>query len=93
MVGQKLVEIVAQVPADTEAVGGDLHQLALGAQILQKENKLELKENHRVDRGPPARSIAVSNQFAYEREVDGSFQTTIEVILGDEIFEREIFEG
>ena len=74
------------------AVGGDLHQQpALGAQILEKEDELELKENHRVDRGAPARSIAVLEQSPHEREVDGSLQTAIEVVFWDEIFEREIF--
>ena len=80
------MKIVAQVPADTEAVGGDLHQLALGAQILEKEDVLEFEENHRVHRGSPARSVAVLNQFPHEREVDGSLQTAIEVVFWDELF-------
>jgi hypothetical protein len=53
VIRQRLGKIVAQVPTDAQAVGGDLHKLALGAQILEKEDELELEEDHRVDRGPP----------------------------------------
>jgi len=73
------------------AVGGDLHQPALGAQILEKEDELELEENHRIYRGSPARSVEVPDQFPHEREVDGPLQTAIEVIFGYEPFEREVF--
>src|SRR3954453_24251971 len=87
------MQIVAQVPADAQAVGGDFHQLALRAQILQKEDELEFEENHWVDRRSSARSIAVPNQFPHEREVDGSLQAAVEVVFWDELFEREVIEG
>jgi len=93
VIGQGLGEIVAQVPADAQAVGGDLHQLALGAQILEKEDELELEENHRVDARTARRSVAVPYQVPDEREVDGSLQAAIEVVFGDELFEREVIEG
>jgi len=74
------------------AVGGDLHQQpALGAQILEKEDELELEESRRVDRRPPARSVAVPDRSPHEREVDASLQTAIEVVFWNEIFEGEVF--
>ena len=66
MVGQRFVEIVAQVPTDTEAVSDDLHQLALGPQSFEEKHKLELKENHRIDAGATRRGVAVPNQFPDE---------------------------
>jgi hypothetical protein len=54
VLGQRFVEIVAQVPADTEAISNYLHQLALGPQSLE--------ENHGIDAGATKRSgIAVPN--------------------------------
>jgi hypothetical protein len=93
VIGQRLGKIVAQVPADAQALGSNLHQPAHGAQILEKEDELELEQDHRVDRGPPARSIAVPDQSAHEREVDSSLQTTIEVVFRDELFEGEVLYG
>ena len=81
MIGQGFAKIVAEVPADAKAVGGDLHQLALRAQVLEKEDELELKENHRIDRGSPSGRIVLPEQFAHEREVDGSLQMAIEVVF------------
>src|SRR4051812_10188196 len=75
------------------AVGGDLHQPALGAHILEKEDELELEENHRVDAGAARRNgVAVLDQLPDERDVEGALQATVEIILREEFFEREIFE-
>src|SRR4051794_9576791 len=75
------------------AVGGDLHQPALGAHILEKEDELELEENHRVDAGAARRNgVAVLDQLPDERDVEGALQATVEIILRDEFFERDIFE-
>jgi hypothetical protein len=93
VVGQRFAQVVAQVPADAEAVGSDLHKLALRAQILEKEDELELEEDHRVDAGATRRNgVAVFDQLPNEREVKGAFQATVEIILRDEFFERDIFE-
>src|SRR5215203_340803 len=46
VVGQRFAEIVSEVPANAKAVGHHPHQLPFGAQILEKEDELELKENH-----------------------------------------------
>jgi hypothetical protein len=66
VVGQRLVEIVAQVPANTEAISDDLHQLALGPQSLEEKDKLKLEENHRIDAGATHRGVAAPNRFPDE---------------------------
>jgi hypothetical protein len=40
VVGQRLLEIVCEVPPQAQTVGHDLHQLALRAQILKEKNQL-----------------------------------------------------
>jgi hypothetical protein len=72
VVGQRFRKIVAQVSADAVTVGDDLHQLPLRAQILEKEDELELKENHRVNRGSPDPSVAVLNYFPHEGKINRS---------------------
>src|SRR3954466_5463942 len=39
VVGQGLVEVVPQVPADAKSVSHDLHQLPLASQSLEEKNK------------------------------------------------------
>ena len=40
MAGQRLGEVISQVSAEREAVGDDLHQLALGAVVLEEHDQL-----------------------------------------------------
>ena len=50
MVGQRLGQVVPQVPAQAEAVGDHPQQLSFGAQPLEEEDQLQLEEDDRVDR-------------------------------------------
>jgi len=52
VVGQRLEQVVAQVPAQGQAVRDYPHQLALGADVLEEHDELELEEDDRVDRRP-----------------------------------------
>jgi hypothetical protein len=42
MVRKSLVQIIAQIPAHAEPVGGEFQQLALRAQTIEEQHKLEL---------------------------------------------------
>ena len=53
VVGERLGQVVAEVPAQAEPVGDHPHELALGAQPLEEQDQLQLEEDDRVDRGPP----------------------------------------
>jgi hypothetical protein len=64
--------------------------LALGADALEEHRQLQLEEEHRVDRGTAARGVAIPEEFANEREVDGSLKATVEAVLWEELFEREV---
>ena len=52
VVGQRLVEGVAEVPAVGQVEAGRLDQLALGADALEEHDELELEEDDRVDARP-----------------------------------------
>jgi hypothetical protein len=67
--------------------------LPLGADALEEHHQLQLEEDHRVDRWTAARGVARPEEFSHETEVDDSLQATIEVVLRDELFEREISKG
>ena len=52
VVGQRLVQGVAEVPAVGQVEAGRLDELALGADALEEHDQLELEEDDRVDAGP-----------------------------------------
>src|SRR5262249_13388539 len=51
VVRERLGQIVADIPAQAEAVGDDLQELTFGTQPFEEEDELQLEEDHRVDRG------------------------------------------
>jgi hypothetical protein len=69
MIGQGFVEVVAEVPAQREAVGHDAHELALGAQVLKEHHKLELEEHYRVYRGASHPGVQSAHQIPDEGEI------------------------
>ena len=84
MVGQRLPEVIAQVPAQTEAVRHHAHELAFRAESLEEENELELEENDRVNRRTPRAGIAIPDESTDEGEVERVFQVAVELVLGEE---------
>jgi hypothetical protein len=68
MVGQGFVEVLAQVPAQREAIGYKAHGLPFGAQILEEHHQLQLEEDHRVHRRANRAGVEGTHQFPGERE-------------------------
>ncbi len=91
VVGQGLVEVVAHVPSQVEAVGHRLHESTFRTETLEEEDELQLEEDHRVDRSPAAPGVERAHQLPHEREVDPLLQAPVEVVLGDEEIQREVF--
>jgi hypothetical protein len=69
VVRQRLIEVVAEIPAEAEAIGGDANQLTLGAQSLEEQHQLELEEDDRVDRGPTQHFVAIPHQVTDEAQI------------------------
>jgi len=54
VVGQLLVQVIAEVPSNAQSISGDSHQLALGADPLEERHELELEEASWIDGRSPA---------------------------------------
>ncbi len=52
VIGQGLVQGIAEVPAMGEVEAGGLAELPLGADPFEEHHELQLEEDDRVDRGP-----------------------------------------
>ena len=61
VIRQWLMQVIAEIPSQTEAVGGDDHELAFRADALEKHDELELEKHDRVDGRSSASSIAGLN--------------------------------
>ena len=88
VVGQRLVQGVAQVPAVGQVEAGRLHQLALAAQPLEEQDQLELEEDHRVEARSPDPGVAVADQLAHEGEVERRLQVAVEVPRRHQVLQR-----
>ena len=89
MVGQRLGQVVAEIPAQAEPVGDDPQQLALGAQPLEEQDQLQLEEDDRVDGGSPGLRVGLPNQVAHEAEIERALQMAVEVVRGNEVLQRD----
>src|SRR4029453_15437154 len=49
VIGQRLIQRVAEIPAMGEVEAGRRDELALGADALEEHDELQLEEDHRVD--------------------------------------------
>ena len=63
---QLISEVVAQIPAQAQAVGHHPHELALGAQVLEEEDELELEEDDGIDRWSSAFRVVLPDPVADE---------------------------
>jgi hypothetical protein len=84
------VEVVAQVPAHREAVGDHPHELPLASEVLEEHEELELEEDDRVNGRPATFRVERLHQLPHEREIQPRLKTAVEVVLGYELFERDV---
>jgi hypothetical protein len=70
MVGQRFGQVVAEVPAQTQSIRHDPHQLAFGADALEEEDELEFEEHDRIDRWAADPGLGVADQIPDEGEVE-----------------------
>ena len=89
MVGERLVEGVAEVPAVGQVEAGGLDQLALGADPLEEHDQLQLEEDDRVDAGPAPLGVQLPRPLADEAEVELRLQVAVEVVPRDEVLQRD----
>src|SRR5262249_19813426 len=68
-IGQRLVQTVAELPPDTEAIRGQGKELALRAKPLEEHHQVELEEDHGIDAGPAAFGVELLYPLAHEAQV------------------------
>ncbi len=89
MVGQGLVQVVPEVPANAQPVSRDLHEPALRADVLEEHHQLQAEEDHGIDARTARRSVVVLDEVPDEREVERRLEATVEVVLGDQMLQRD----
>jgi hypothetical protein len=87
MVWERLMQVIAEIPAQTEAVRGDAHKLSFRAQPLKEHDQLQLEKDHRINGGTSASGIIELYQIPHKGAVEGALEVAIEVIGGNEILE------
>ena len=87
-IGQRLVEAVTEVPADTEAVHGQGEELPLRAQALEEHHQVELEEDHRIDGRPSSIGIGVLDPIPDEGQIEAGVEVAVEMVAGNEGVER-----
>jgi hypothetical protein len=90
VVGQGLVEVVAQVPSQGQAVCHRPHELALRAEVLEEHDQLELEEDDRVNGRPAAPRVERGDELPDEREVQPRLQAAVEVVFGHQILQGQV---
>jgi hypothetical protein len=65
-----------------------LHQLAFRADTFEESDQLQLEENYWVNRWASNIRVILICQSTDKAEIDTLFHLTIEVVLGNQIFQR-----
>src|SRR6266567_4442118 len=92
MVGQGLVQIVANIPPHAEPICCMAHQLPFRADALKEHHQLQFEEHNGVNRRATATSIGLLHELTHERQVKGSLQVSIEVIVRNQLIKGDIDE-
>src|SRR5206468_148851 len=70
VVGQRLMQVIPQVPAQAQTVSSHPDQLPLGADVFEEHHQLELEKDDRVDRGTTPLFISRADQVPNEGQVE-----------------------
>ena len=90
VVGQRLVQVVAEVPPQGEPIRDHPHEPAFGAQVLEEHHQLQLEEDDWVHRWPAATGVKRGDDLPRKREVDLRLQPAVEVVRGDQLLQRDV---
>ena len=82
MVGERLGEVIAEIPAQAQSIGDDLKELSFGTEPLEEQDQLQLEKHHWVDGGPPNVRVGITNQIAHEAQIKRVLQMAVKVVGG-----------
>jgi hypothetical protein len=89
VVGQVLVEGVAEVPAVRQVEDRRRDELALGADPLEEHDQRQFEEDDRVDVGPAALGVETAPPLSNASKVEFGFQMSVEGIGWDQVLRRD----
>jgi hypothetical protein len=89
MVRQGLIEIIAKIPTNAEAISPLEHELAFRSDALKEHHYLQLKEDNWVNRRPPQTGIGLLNKLPHKREIQLLLKRAIKMVLWNELFKRD----
>jgi hypothetical protein len=88
VVGERLVQGVAEVPAVRQVQAGRLDELALGPQPFEEEDELELEEDHGIEARSTADGVPVADELAHEGQIEHPRQVAVEVVRRHQRLQR-----
>jgi hypothetical protein len=87
-IGQRLVQTVAEIPPDPEAIRSQGEEVALRAKTLQAQHQGELEEDHGIDRRPAAVGVGALDPMPDETQMEAGSEVAGDVVAGPEGVER-----
>src|SRR3954468_13950186 len=87
MVGQRLIEVVAKIPAMGKIETGNLDELTFRAQPFEEHHQVTFEEDDRIDRRPTTAGVTIGDEVTDKREIEDAFKVPIEMISGDSGFQ------
>jgi len=83
-VRQRLVQAVAEIPADAQAIRGQRQELTLRADALEDHHQGALEADDGIDGRPAPARVGVADPFPNEAEVEPGFEVAGAVAVRDE---------
>ena len=87
MVGKQLIQVVPNVPVHPQPIRCMSHEQAFGTAILKEHHQLQLEEDDGINGGTTTPGIPLLHKFAHKRQIQRSFQVSIEMILRYQLFQ------
>src|SRR5258708_13965468 len=92
MVGKRLAEVIAKVPHHAQPISSMAHQQAFRANTLEEHDALQFEKDHRINGRAACACIGLLHKLAHKREIEGSLQVSIEVIVRNQRIKGDIDE-
>lgn len=89
VVRERLIEVVAEVPAMRQVEAGQLNELALGADALEEHDEVEPEEDDGIDGGTATWCVAVFDPLSDAGQVKVGIQGPVEVTSRDELLQAD----
>jgi hypothetical protein len=87
VVGQRFVQIVANIPPHTEPVGDQAQEVAFGANTFEEHYQLQLEEDDWINAGASTWGIALVDKLPDKGQIEDALQLAVEVVCRHQVVE------